>query len=108
MLNSAHLVWFPSRSPSPLTWPIGALVNPPPNAPPITLKPLICSATSGNVAKSRPTLVTAPVATSHAVFLGHASSAFRIATIGLTLVVKEKDGSGRRPVPSRPETPLEN
>ena len=108
MLNSAHGVMFPNLSPSPLTYPSGALVKPPPIAPPMMLKPLMWEASSGNVAKSSATLVRAPVTTSHAVFLDCEMRAVRIATIALMLVIGGDVGEGSRSVPSRPEVPAES
>lgn len=70
MLNSAHTVILPMRSfvsRATLSLPPEKLS---PSVPPMMLNPLICSMTSGNVAKSKATFVNVPVATSHAVSLG--------------------------------------
>lgn len=87
MLNSAHGVVFPTRVFSPGSLLIGASVKPPPIAPPMMLRPWICSATSGKVANSRATLVRVPVATTHGVPFGCARSAFRMAKIGFWSVL---------------------
>lgn len=84
---------------------MGALVKPSPIAPPIILRPWICSATSGKVAKSRATLVKAPVAITQGVPFGWARRASRIARIGFLPVMGFSVARGNKSVPSRPETP---
>ena len=105
MLNSASGVTFPILLSSPTSRQIGASVKPSPTPPPMMLRPWMCSATSGNVAKRRATLVRAPVAMTHGVPFGCASRASRMARIGFLSVMGARDGLGRRSVPSMPESP---
>lgn len=104
-LNSANAVQFPNRSPSPFTFPIGAFVNPFPTAPPIILNPLICSAKSGYFWNTKPTLVSVPVATSHAVPFGVPINALYMASKYPTSVASGTVGCGSRVTPSKPDSP---
>ena len=79
-------------------------MKPLPIAPPIMLKPLICVASSGYVAKSKATLVSAPVATSH-VSPGYRMSASYVARMTFGSVTAVAEGEGRHVVPSRPLEP---
>ena len=108
MLNSAHLVTFPTLSlpSSPFTVPNGAEVKPSPIAPPMMLRPLIWQTSPGKVANRRAILVRAPVATRYAEPAGTERRASRIASIALTEVMGGEVGIGRRAVPSRPERPV--
>ena len=105
MLNSAHCVMFPIRSPLPSNVPSGASVNFPPIAPPMILNPRMWTATSGNVANSSAIFVSAPVATTHAVPGFCARSEFRIARIAFVCVIGGERASGSKSVPSRPDSP---
>lgn len=66
-LGIAVHVQLPKRSRSPFTVPIGASVKPPSTAPPMMLNPMIWWAKYGCTSKHRPILVSAPLATRHAV-----------------------------------------
>ena len=63
--------------------PRGAEVKLFPMLPPMILRPRICDATAGKVAKSKAIFVIEPVATSQAVLGGHASRASLISRIAL-------------------------
>ena len=92
MLNSAHFVIFPFVS------------SLSPKAPPMIDKRRMCEATSGNVANNRATFVSAPVDTTahdwNGVFM-IASRIARMAFPGFGSTV----GTGRRLVPSMPDSP---
>lgn len=88
MLNSAYGVMLPMREllfpeASLKAGPRGAVVKLAPILPPMILKPRMCDATAGNMAKSKAILVNGPVATSHAVLGGQASKASLISRIAL-------------------------
>lgn len=106
MLNSAQGVTFPIRDSSPGSLLIGASVKPCPMAPPMMLNPWMCSTTSGNVANRRAALVNVPVAITHGVPFGCARSAFRISKIGFLPMIGGREAFGRRSVPSRPDSPI--
>ena len=106
MLNSAQGVTFPIRDFSPGSLLIGAVVKPSPIAPPIMLKPWICSTTSGKVANRRAILVIVPVAITQGVPLGWARRASRMARIGFLSVTGGRVAFGKRSVPSRPDSPI--
>jgi len=79
-LNSAYGVQLPKRSPSPLTFPIGASVKLPPTAPPMILSPLKWPARSVYFWNNNPIFVKAPVETSHAVLGGVVMRAWYMAS----------------------------
>lgn len=87
------------------TFPIGAAVNPPPIAPPMMERPLMCPTTAVYFMTSAAIFVNVPVATSQQEFGGVASTALAIASTASTDRSAGRAGVGSRSVPASPDSP---